>query len=89
MRRFTSEERIALRTDGPPGEGPVSDATFAELERLGYGRMASGRDRRDILDGDHAGRACARLGHRRGYVIRCSAERVLRAAPSARHESGR
>jgi hypothetical protein len=37
MRRFTNEERIALRTIGPPGEGPVSDATFDELEKLGYG----------------------------------------------------
>ena len=37
MRRLTAEERIALREIGPPGEGPVSDATFDELARLGYG----------------------------------------------------
>jgi hypothetical protein len=40
MRRLTDEERMALRTVGEPGEGPVSDATFAELERLGWGRWA-------------------------------------------------
>jgi hypothetical protein len=38
MRRLTYEERIALRTIGPPNEGPVSQATFGELERLGWGR---------------------------------------------------
>ncbi len=37
MRSLTDEERIALRQVGDPGEGPVSDETFAELERLGYG----------------------------------------------------
>lgn len=37
MRLLTGEERVALREIGPPGEGPVSDVTFAELEALGYG----------------------------------------------------
>lgn len=44
MRRLTDEERIALVEVGPPGEGPLSDATFAELVRLGWGcwRMRPG-----------------------------------------------
>lgn len=42
MRLLTDEERIALKTIGPPGEGPVADATFAELERLGYGAWVDG-----------------------------------------------
>ncbi|MHB8431620.1 MAG: hypothetical protein ACYDDZ_14045 [Acidimicrobiales bacterium] len=37
MRRLTDEERIALREVGPPGEGPVSDATFDECVRMGWG----------------------------------------------------
>ncbi len=40
MRRLTSAERCALRTFGPPGEGPVHEETFTELERLGWGRWA-------------------------------------------------
>ena len=42
MRRLTDEERVALWEFGPPGEGPVSDATFAELAALGWGYW--GRD---------------------------------------------
>lgn len=42
MRRLTDEERVALRTVGPPGEGPVSDATFDRLEALGYGAWVDG-----------------------------------------------
>lgn len=38
MRRLTDQERIALREIGPPGEGPVSDDVFRDLEQLGYGR---------------------------------------------------
>ena len=34
MRTLTAEERCALVEVGPPGEGPVSDETFAELARL-------------------------------------------------------
>ena len=37
MRKLTVQERIALVEVGPPGEGPVSPETFAELERLGWG----------------------------------------------------
>jgi len=37
MRRLTPEERIALVEVGEPGEGPVSDATFAECIRMGWG----------------------------------------------------
>jgi hypothetical protein len=37
VRRLTDQERVALREIGPPGEGPVSNETFQELERLGYG----------------------------------------------------
>jgi hypothetical protein len=37
MRVLTDEERVALREVGPPGEGPVSDATFAECVRQGWG----------------------------------------------------
>jgi hypothetical protein len=37
MRRLTASERIALREVGPPGEGPVSDATFEECIRQGWG----------------------------------------------------
>ena len=37
MRRLTDEERIALREVGPPGEGPVSPATFAECVAQGWG----------------------------------------------------
>lgn len=37
MRRLTPEERLALQETGPPGEGPVSSATFEELIRLGWG----------------------------------------------------
>jgi hypothetical protein len=38
VRRLTDQERVALREIGPPGEGPVSDEIFQELELLGYGR---------------------------------------------------
>jgi hypothetical protein len=38
MRRLTDAERCALRTYGPPGEGPVPDSVFRELEALGWGR---------------------------------------------------
>jgi hypothetical protein len=37
MRRLTDQERIALREVGPPDEGPVSDETFAECIRMGWG----------------------------------------------------
>lgn len=37
MRRLTDQERIALREVGPPDEGPVSDATFAECIAMGWG----------------------------------------------------
>lgn len=40
MRALTDEERIALRTIGPPGEGPVAPSVFVEFERLGWGRWA-------------------------------------------------
>lgn len=46
MRLLTNEERMALTPIGPPGEGPVSDATFDELERLGYGRRVWSDDGR-------------------------------------------
>ncbi|HXB28074.1 MAG TPA: hypothetical protein VNV25_25315 [Gemmatimonadaceae bacterium] len=42
MRRLTDQERIALREAGPPGEGPVSDATFAECVRMGWGFWLEG-----------------------------------------------
>lgn len=42
MRRLTDEERVALVPVGPPGEGPVSNDTFVELERLGWGRWEIG-----------------------------------------------
>lgn len=41
MRRLTDQERVALREVGPPGEGPVNDATFAELESLGWGHWVA------------------------------------------------
>lgn len=37
MRRLTDQERVALREVGPPGEGPVSDETFDECIRQGWG----------------------------------------------------
>jgi hypothetical protein len=42
MRTLTAEERCALVEVGPPGEGPVSDETFADLARLGWGYWAVG-----------------------------------------------
>ena len=42
MKRLTDEERMALVEVGAPGEGPVSDATFAELAALGWGYWATG-----------------------------------------------
>jgi len=42
MRRLTDEERIALVEVGPPGEGPVSEGTFAELVALGWGYWVIG-----------------------------------------------
>ncbi len=42
MRRLTDQERIALREVGPPGEGPVSNETFAECVRQGWGRWSAG-----------------------------------------------
>lgn len=42
MRRLSEQERIALREVGPPGEGPVSDATFAECVERGWGRWVEG-----------------------------------------------
>lgn len=42
MRRLTEEERTALVEVGEPGEGPISDATFAELAALGWGYWAVG-----------------------------------------------
>jgi hypothetical protein len=41
MRRLTVEERIALKEVGEPGEGPVSDATFVECIRQGWGYWGS------------------------------------------------
>jgi hypothetical protein len=49
MRRLTDEERIALVPIGPPGEGPVSQATFDELERLGWGKWVVGPSLLDCL----------------------------------------
>ena len=40
MKRLNDQERVALREVGPPGEGPVSDETFEELIRLGWGCWA-------------------------------------------------
>jgi hypothetical protein len=40
VRRLNDEERVALREVGPPGEGPVSNETFEELTRLGWGCWA-------------------------------------------------
>jgi hypothetical protein len=37
VRRLTDQERIALRENGPPGEGPVNDETFRECIRMGWG----------------------------------------------------
>jgi hypothetical protein len=42
VRRLTDEERIALKPFGPEGEGPIFDETFAELEKLGYGKWVEG-----------------------------------------------
>jgi len=42
VRTLTPEERIALVEVGPPGEGPIPDEVFAELERLGWGYWADG-----------------------------------------------
>jgi len=42
MRRLTPEERMALVEIGTPGEGPVSDATFEECIRMGWGYWAIG-----------------------------------------------
>jgi hypothetical protein len=42
MKRLSDEERMALRTVGPAGEGPVSPQTFDELERLGWGKWVGG-----------------------------------------------
>jgi hypothetical protein len=49
MRRLTDEERMALVEVGTAGEGPVSDATFTELARLGYGYWAVGESFWDRL----------------------------------------
>jgi hypothetical protein len=43
VRRLTDAERCALRPFGPPGEGPVPDSVFEELERLGWGRWVETR----------------------------------------------
>jgi len=37
MRRLTEQERVALREIGPPDEGPVSDETFGECMKMGWG----------------------------------------------------
>jgi hypothetical protein len=37
MRRLTHDERVALQEIGRPGEGPIPDAVFAELQALGWG----------------------------------------------------
>jgi hypothetical protein len=37
MRRLTDQERVALREIGPPDEGPVSEETFNECIRMGWG----------------------------------------------------
>lgn len=42
MRRLTDQERMALVEVGEPGEGPVSESTFAECIRMGWGYW--GRD---------------------------------------------
>lgn len=42
MRRLSDEERTALVEVGTPGEGPVSEGTFAELAALGWGYWAVG-----------------------------------------------
>jgi len=42
MRRLTDEERTALVEVGEPGDGPVSEGTFAELAALGWGYWAVG-----------------------------------------------
>jgi len=42
VRLLTDEERCALRTIGPPGQGPGSPATFDHLVSLGYGRWVVG-----------------------------------------------
>ena len=42
MRHLTDQERIALREVGPPDEGPVSDATFAECVAMGWGFWLEG-----------------------------------------------
>jgi hypothetical protein len=41
MRRLTDQERIALREVGSAGEGPVSDETFDECVRMGWGFWGS------------------------------------------------
>jgi hypothetical protein len=47
VRLLTDEERCALRTIGPPGEGPVSQQTFDHLAILGYGCWVVGPSRLD------------------------------------------
>jgi hypothetical protein len=37
VRRLTDQERIILREVGPEGEGPVTDSTFEECIRQGWG----------------------------------------------------
>lgn len=61
MRRLTDEERMALVEVGPPGEGPVSEGTFAELVALRLGHL--GR-RTDLLGLDDEAAGLGR--HRRG-----------------------
>lgn len=41
VRLLTDQEHIALRTVGPPDEGPVSDEVFVSLEQRGLGRWGA------------------------------------------------
>ena len=66
MRSLTPQERMALVEVGPPGEGPVSDETFAELVKLGWGYWGPARGWRGWLGGRSwyvtaAGRAALEL----------------------------
>ena len=37
MRRLSDQERVALVEVGPPDEGPISEETFEECIRMGWG----------------------------------------------------